>query len=79
VYFGEGEYHHENKELALGQTSTDDAAFTTVKQVTGFSSGTSDNTITVTNARYVRVVAVVPNGPNQPGTEMAISELEVYY
>ncbi|RAV07758.1 hypothetical protein DQG23_41645 [Paenibacillus contaminans] len=60
------------------KTSTDGTNFTTVKQVTGFSSGTSDNTITVTNARYVRVVAVAPHGPNQTGVEMAISELEVY-
>ncbi|MBP1988863.1 galactose-binding domain-containing protein [Paenibacillus eucommiae] len=60
------------------QTSTDGSAFTTVKQITGFTSGTSDNTITQTNARYVQVVAVTPNGPSQPGVEMAISELEVY-
>jgi len=60
------------------QTSTDGAVFTTVKQVTGFASGTSDNTITTTNARYIRIVAVTPSGPNQTGVEMAISELEVY-
>lgn len=61
------------------QTSTDGAVFTTAKQVTGFASGTSYNVIAATNARYVRVVAVAPNGPNQTGVEMAISELEVYY
>jgi len=60
------------------KTSTDGITFTTVKQVTGFASGTSDNKIAETKARYVRVVAVKPDGPNQPGLEMAISELEVY-
>ncbi|MCL5096392.1 MAG: discoidin domain-containing protein [Candidatus Omnitrophica bacterium] len=29
-------------------------------------------------AQYVRVSALKPNGPNQPGTQMAIAELEVY-
>ncbi|MCQ6560468.1 S-layer homology domain-containing protein [Paenibacillus mendelii] len=60
------------------RTSTDGAAFTTVKQVTGFTSGTSDNKIAETTARYVRVVAVKPDGPDQTGLEMAVSELEVY-
>ncbi len=29
-------------------------------------------------ARYVRVSALQPNGPDQPGTQMSIQELEVY-
>ncbi len=29
-------------------------------------------------ARYVRVSALRPNGPNQPGTQMSVHELEVY-
>jgi hypothetical protein len=28
--------------------------------------------------RFVRVEAVKPNGPNQPGAQMSIAELEVY-
>ena len=29
-------------------------------------------------ARYVRVSALEPNGPDQPGEQMAVAELEVY-
>ena len=29
-------------------------------------------------AQYVRVSALKPNGPNQPGAQMAVAELEVY-
>ena len=43
------------------------------------SSGTSELSLFPGNARYIRVVAVTPNGPDQPGIEMAISEVEVYY
>ncbi|SDX48958.1 discoidin domain-containing protein [Paenibacillus sp. CF384] len=60
------------------QTSTDGTSYTTVKSVTGFGGGASDNTITATTARYVRVVAITPNGPGQTGGQMAISEVEVY-
>ena len=38
----------------------------------------SGATFSPTAARYVRVRALKPNGPDQPGIEMAISELEVY-
>lgn len=34
--------------------------------------------IPATNARYVRVCAVKPDGEGQPGTQMAVAELEVY-
>jgi hypothetical protein len=29
-------------------------------------------------AQYIRVSALKPNGPNQPGAQMAVAELEVY-
>lgn len=52
--------------------------FTTVKSVTGSNGGRSEQTFTPVNARYVRIKAVKPDGLNQPGTQMAIAELEVY-
>jgi hypothetical protein len=33
---------------------------------------------TAAQAQYVRVSALKPNGPNQPGAQMAVAELEVY-
>ncbi len=30
------------------------------------------------NARYVRICAIKPDGPNQKGTQMSVAELEVY-
>jgi hypothetical protein len=32
----------------------------------------------VTSARYVRIQALKPDGPNQKGRQMAVAELEVY-
>jgi hypothetical protein len=35
-------------------------------------------TFEAVNARYVRVCGLKPDGPNQPGSQMSIAELEVY-
>lgn len=60
------------------QLSTDGTNFTTVKSITGFTGGTSDVWVERTSARYVRIVAVKPDGPGQTGGQMTLSEVEVY-
>ena len=35
-------------------------------------------TLEPTPARYVRVCGLKPDGPDQPGTQMSLAELEVY-
>ena len=35
-------------------------------------------TFDAVQARYVRVCGLKPDGPDQPGTQMSIAELEVY-
>jgi F5/8 type C domain/Alpha-L-fucosidase len=40
--------------------------------------GTYSHRLPKINARYVMVKALAPNGPNQPGGQMAISEFELY-
>ncbi|MBP1993663.1 discoidin domain-containing protein [Paenibacillus eucommiae] len=52
--------------------------FTTVKTVTGSAGGQDEQLFTPVNARYVRVVALKPDGPGQTGSQMAIAELAVY-
>ena len=51
------------------------------KRVGGFSDGTGkpfDCSFEKTPARYVRVRALKPDGPNQRGYQMSVAELEVY-
>jgi hypothetical protein len=60
------------------RTSNDGINFTTIKSVVGFSGGTSEQIISNTEARYVRIVALKPDGPGQPGNQMVIYELEIY-
>lgn len=52
--------------------------FTTVKTVTGCTGGTSDQSFSATNARYVRIQAIKPDGAGQTGVRMGIAELEVF-
>lgn len=59
-------------------TSTDGTAFSTVASITGFSGGTSSTSLGAASVRYVRIIAVTPDGPSQTGGQMSISELEVY-
>jgi len=61
------------------RVSNDGINFTTIKSVTGSSGGRKEHILTTTvQARYVRVVAIKPDGPNQAGIQMQIQELEVY-
>lgn len=39
---------------------------------------TYDHKFPIVTARYAKVQALTPNGPNQPGTQMAISEFELF-
>lgn len=59
-------------------TSTDGETFTTVRSVSGFGGGASTEEFAPTSARYVRVVAIKPDGPAQQGLQMGIAELELY-
>jgi len=61
------------------RVSNDGVNFTTIKSVTGSSGGRNEHILSTTvQARYVRVVAIKPDGPNQAGIQMQIQELEVY-
>lgn len=49
------------------------------KSVTGAAAGVNIEAFAQPlNARYIRIVAIKPNGPGQTGGQMSISELEVY-
>ncbi|MBP1994494.1 discoidin domain-containing protein [Paenibacillus eucommiae] len=58
--------------------SDDGINFTTIKSVVGFTGGTSEESFDDSEARFVRIVAVKPDGANQPGNQMVIYELEIY-
>lgn len=59
--------------------STDGQNWTVAKSVTGAAAGVNIEAFAQPlNARYIRIVAIKPNGPGQTGGQMSISELEVY-
>jgi len=59
--------------------SADGAQWTTVADVTGCEGGRLEHTLDdPIDARYVRIQSIKPDGPNQPGAQMSIAELEVY-
>lgn len=58
--------------------SADGAAWTPVAEAEGCPGGRQEHAFPATRARYVRVQAVKPDGPDQPGSQMQIRELEVY-
>jgi hypothetical protein len=61
------------------ETSQDGQNWTVADKVTGFMGGVStENLATPVTARYLRIVAVHPDGGGQTGGQMAISELAVY-
>lgn len=74
VTFAKAAYATEYK-IAL---SLDGAEWTTVAHVTGCTGGAQTHTFDPMRVRYIRVFGIKPDGPNQPGAQMAISELEVY-
>ena len=60
------------------KTSADGVSWYTVEKVTGFEGAVKHSSFDSVKARFVRVQAVKPDGPDQPGGQMAIVELEVY-
>lgn len=50
----------------------------TVAHETGVKPGKHAHKFDAAPARYVRVQGIKPDGPNQPGGQMAVTELEVY-
>jgi len=63
-------------EIRLSVTGKDD--WKTVAHRTGCKGGKQTHTFEPTPARYVRIVALKPDGPRQEGTQMGVAELEVY-
>ncbi len=60
------------------KASTDRQAWVTVAAKTGHDGTPFEATFEPVTARYLRVSALQPSGPDQPGTQMSIRELEVY-
>ena len=60
------------------QFSADHKTWQTVATATGLTGQPYEATFSPTASRYVRVSALQPSGPNQPGVQMAVAELEVY-
>jgi hypothetical protein len=58
--------------------SADGQAWTTMAHVTGCKGGRCEHAFAATPARYVRIQALKPDGPNQEGKQMGVAELEVY-
>jgi len=74
VSFAKGGYATEYEILL----SADGNTWHTVVHVTGCKGGVAKHSFPPTGARYVRVRALKPDGPNQEGTQMIVNELEVY-
>jgi hypothetical protein len=58
--------------------SADGQAWTTAAHVTGCNGGKREHAFAATPARYVRIQALKPDGPDQEGKQMGVAELEVY-
>jgi hypothetical protein len=58
--------------------STDGKVWQTVAALADLDGSPCTATFTPVAARYVRVCAIKPDGPEQKGTQMAVAELEVY-
>ncbi len=58
--------------------SRDRAAWHTVAAKRGHDGSPFEATFDPRPARYIRICGQKPDGPNQPGTQMSIAELEVY-
>ena len=58
--------------------SADGQTWTTVAHVKDATGGKPEHTFNATSARYVRIQALKPDGPNQKGGQMGVVELEVY-
>ena len=60
------------------QVSADRSAWQTVGEAANLTGAPFEATFAPVLARYVRVCAVKPNGPDQRGEQMAVAELQVY-
>lgn len=58
--------------------SADGATWTTIGESDAGDGAPLELACAPTRARYVRVRSLKPDGPNQPGAQMAVAELEVY-
>jgi hypothetical protein len=58
--------------------STDGAKWTTVASQSGWDGKSFEVSIPPAPASYIRVCGIKPDGPNQPGAQMSIAELEAY-
>jgi hypothetical protein len=58
--------------------STDGTTYATIAQSTTAGPGTTVFAVSPLGARYLRVIADEPDGPNQTGGQMAISELQIF-
>lgn len=52
--------------------------FTTVKTVSGCLGGADEQSFTPVEAKYIRIKAIKPDGPNQQGIQMGIAEFQAY-
>jgi hypothetical protein len=60
------------------RVSADGTAWTTVASKAGHDGKPFEATFGPTPARYIRVMSIKPDGPDQPGSQMAVAELEAY-
>ncbi len=60
------------------RVSTDGRTWKTVAEKDGHDGKPFEATFEPTPARYIRVMSIKPDGPNQPGSQMAVAELEAY-
>jgi hypothetical protein len=58
--------------------SADGRTWATVAHAKDATGGKTEHSFEPTPARYVRIQALKPDGPNQKGRQMAVVELEVY-
>ena len=60
------------------QVSTDRKTWRTAAEASGLEGRPFEAKFEPIEGQYVRVSALKPDGPNQPGTQMSVAELEVY-
>ena len=60
------------------QVSADRTKWQTVAAAEDLAGQPFEATFAPVATRYVRVSALKPNGPEQPGQQMAVAELEIY-
>ena len=73
IRFGDGYATEYRVSLSL-----DGVSWKTVAEVKDGTGGVREHPVDSVEARYVHVEAVKPDGPDQPGMQMSIAELEVY-